>query len=84
ITQLIFLAPIPIMLLIYIKADSVLWYYSGFAVPSILIVSVIMPIWAKQPYGMPVHRVRVIQCYAHLYALKDHLMGTAAAWIPSG
>lgn len=59
--KLIFLAPIPIMLLIYIEADTVLWYYSGFAVPSILMVSVVMPIWAKQPYGMPVHRVRVIQ-----------------------
>ncbi|CAM9512815.1 unnamed protein product [Ectocarpus fasciculatus] len=33
---------------------------------------------------MSVHRVRVIQCYAHLFALKDRLLGTAAAWIPSG
>eukprot|EP00903_Cladosiphon_okamuranus_P008151 g7850.t1 len=81
---LLFLAPLPIILLLYIKADTVLWYYSGFTVPTILMVTVAMPLWSKQPYGMPVHRVRVIQCYAHLYALKDSLLGQAAAWVPSG
>lgn len=25
-----------------------------------------------------------LSSYAHLYALKDHLMGTAAVWVPSG
>jgi len=48
-------------MLLYLKADSVLWYYSGFAVPPILMVGVCMPLWAKQSYGMSVHRVRVIQ-----------------------
>lgn len=59
--QLLFLAPMPIILLIFIKADSVLWYYSGFAVPSIAMSAIVLPFWSKQPYGMSCHRVRVIQ-----------------------
>ncbi|CAN0432573.1 unnamed protein product [Laminaria digitata] len=55
------MAPIPIILLIYIKADGVLWFHSAFAVPSIVMGMVIVPLWASQPYGMACHRVRVIQ-----------------------
>lgn len=60
-SQLLLLAPLPIILLIYVEAESVRWYYSGFALPSLIMVTIVMPLWSKQPYGMPVHRVRVIQ-----------------------
>ena len=59
--QLVFLAPIPILLLVWMRADGVLWYHSGFVLPSIILAGLIMPLWSKQPYGMPCHRVKVIQ-----------------------
>lgn len=51
------------MLLILVKADGVLWFYSGFAVPSILMAGVAVPLWASQRCGLSCHRIRVIQWY---------------------
>lgn len=56
-----FLAPVPILLLVWIKADGVLWYHSLFALPSIIFAAIIMPCWSKQRYGMACHRVKIIQ-----------------------
>ncbi|CAM9907274.1 unnamed protein product, partial [Ascophyllum nodosum] len=81
---MLFLTPIPFLMLVWINADEILWYHAGFTLPAILFAAVIMPLWSTQRYGMACHRVRVIQCYAHLYALKDRLMGRSAPWVPSG
>ncbi|CAN0266234.1 unnamed protein product [Ectocarpus fasciculatus] len=81
---LIFMAPIPIMLLVWMEADGVLWYHSGFVMPSLIFAGIIMPLWSKQRYGLAAQRVKVLQCYAHLFAIKDTFMGTHAAWLPSG
>ncbi|CAN0133205.1 unnamed protein product [Laminaria digitata] len=83
-SQLVFLAPVPILLLVWMESDGVLWYHSAFALPSIVFAAVFMPFWSKQPYGMACHRVKVLQCYAHMYAVKDRLMGRSAPWNPSG
>lgn len=56
-----FLAPVPILLLVWVKADAVLWYHSIFVLPSIIFAGIIMPLWAKQRYGMACHRVKIIQ-----------------------
>ncbi|CAM9227257.1 unnamed protein product, partial [Ectocarpus sp. 6 AP-2014] len=81
---LIFMAPIPIMLLVWMEADGVLWYHSGFVMPSLIFAGIIMPLWSKQRYGLAAQRVKVLQCYAHLFAIKDTFMGTHAPWLPSG
>ncbi|CAM9713813.1 unnamed protein product [Ectocarpus sp. 12 AP-2014] len=81
---LIFMAPIPIMLLVWMEADGVLWYHSGFVMPSLIFAGIIMPLWSKQRYGSAAQRVKVLQCYAHLFAIKDTFMGTHAPWLPSG
>eukprot|EP00903_Cladosiphon_okamuranus_P011009 g10398.t1 len=81
---MVFLAPIPILLLVWTAADGLLWYHSGFVLPSIIFASIIMPLWSKQPYGMACHRVKIIQCYAHMFAIKDTFMGRSAPWVPSG
>lgn len=49
------------MLLVWMKADMVLWYYIGFAVPSIVFSCIIIPLWSKAKYGMACYRIKVIQ-----------------------
>ncbi|CAN0411851.1 unnamed protein product, partial [Ascophyllum nodosum] len=81
---MLFLGPMPFLLLVWAHADDIIWYHSGFVLPAILCSAFLMPLWSTQRYGAACHRVRVIQCYAHLYAIKDRLMGKSAPWVPSG
>ena len=60
------------------------WYNVAFAIPSLFFSFFIMKIWAKQPYGFSCQRVRIIQSYSHLFAIKDKIMGSAIAWVPTG
>ncbi|CAM9997739.1 unnamed protein product, partial [Ectocarpus fasciculatus] len=83
----IFLGPAPILLLIWLEADQVLWFYYGFTVPALFFALVVVPIWSKQDSifkALTAQRIKVLQSYAHLFAIKDRLMGTVAAWVPSG
>lgn len=81
---LIFLAPLPILLLILLEASGVRWFHMAFTVPVFIFALVVLPLWSRQRYGMSCHRVTVLQSYAHLYAIRDYLMGTSAPWVPSG
>ncbi|CAM9226801.1 unnamed protein product [Ectocarpus sp. 6 AP-2014] len=83
-TLLLFVAPLPIMLLVWVEADGVLWHHSGFMLPSLLFAGIVLPLWSKQHYGMPSYRIKIIQYYAHLFAIKDSLLGVSAPWVPSG
>ena len=80
----IFTGPLPGLLLIWIRPSAVFWYNVAFAVPSLIFSFFIMKIWAKQPYGFSCQRVRIIQSYSHLFAIKDKIMGSAIAWVPTG
>ena len=64
--QFVFLGPTPVLLLVWFRGEWVMWYYTAFAVPSIIFSAIIMPFWSKQDMvrrGMAVHRVKVIQWY---------------------
>ncbi|CAM9826282.1 unnamed protein product [Choristocarpus tenellus] len=80
----IFVGPIPGLLLIWIKPSAVFWYIVSFAVPSIAFSVIAMRLWSKQKYDSACNRVKVLQYFAHLFAIKDKLMGTAIPWIPTG
>ncbi|CAM9620212.1 unnamed protein product [Ectocarpus sp. 6 AP-2014] len=83
----VFLGPMPILLLIWMKADEVLWFYYGFTIPALIYSLIVVPTWSKQDSilkALTAQRIKVIQSYAHLFAIKDRLMGTVAAWVPSG
>lgn len=80
----IFTGPLPGLLLTLFKPSAVLWYNISFAVPSMFFSLVIMPRWANQPYDMCTQRVKVIQSYSHLFAIKDRFMNTAIPWVPTG
>lgn len=55
------MVPVPGILLIWFKPSAVLWFNISFAVPSLFFSLVVMPCWAKQPYDLCCHRVKVIQ-----------------------
>lgn len=75
--QMLFLGPMPFLLLVWIHADDVLWYHSGFMVPAILCAILVMPLWSTQRYGMACHRIRVLQWCA---PLRTVLAGGRAGW----
>ncbi|CAM9704755.1 unnamed protein product, partial [Choristocarpus tenellus] len=80
----IFAGPLPGLLLIWFKPRLVFWFNISFAVPSILFSIVGMSMWAKQEYGAACLRIKVLQNYAHLFAIKDQLTGDKMPWIPTG
>jgi cellulose synthase/poly-beta-1,6-N-acetylglucosamine synthase-like glycosyltransferase len=80
----IFMNPVPSALLVWVKPSAVLWYNIAFAVPSILMSHVVMRVWCKQPYGWSALSVKAVQNYAHLYAIRDKLMGSMVPWVPTG
>lgn len=44
----IFLSPIPGMLLIYVRPDLVRYYYWAFTLPSLINITVVLPLWSRQ------------------------------------
>lgn len=52
------------MLLIWMKASDVLWYYFGFLIPGLIFTMIIIPTWSKQDsisQTMAVQRVKILQ-----------------------
>ena len=80
----IFTGPLPGLLLIWIRPASVFWFNIFFAVPSFVFSFVIMRVWSKQTYDLSCHRVKIVQSFAHLFAIKDKMMNTAIPWVPTG
>lgn len=80
----IFLNPLPGLLLIWVVPSAVAWFNVAFAVPSILLASIVMPLWSRQRYGFEAGQVKVIQNFSHLWAIKDKLASTALEWVPTG
>jgi hypothetical protein len=44
---------------------------------------VVMRVWCKQPLRLALS-VKAVQNYAHLYAIRDKLMGSMVPWVPTG
>ena len=75
---------LPGILLIWLNPKGVFYYNICFAIPSMLFSSIIMRFWSKQGYPFNANRIRIIQYYAHLFAIKDKFFKTQIPWIPSG
>lgn len=80
----IFMAPLPGMLLIWIRPDYVRYYNLAFAIPSVLFGILVIRSWAKAEYGWNVNFVQQVQMYAYLAALKKRLLGRGLTWVASG
>ena len=74
----------PGILLIWLHPKGVFFYNICFAIPSILFSVIIMRLWAKQGYPFSANRIRIIQYYAHLFAIKDKLLNMQLPWVTSG
>jgi cellulose synthase/poly-beta-1,6-N-acetylglucosamine synthase-like glycosyltransferase len=80
----IFMNPVPAVLIVWVRPDAVLWYNIAFAIPSIVFTQLVMRWWCKQTYGWSAICVKTVQNYAHLYAIRDKLMGSMVTWVPTG
>jgi len=79
-----FTGPFPGLVLIIFRPDLVFWFNVMFTVPGVFFSVVVMRFWAKQKYSFDCYRVKVIQNYAHFFALKETLMNSKITWTPSG
>ena len=79
-----FTGPLPGLLLIFFRPELVFWFNCIFTVPGVFFSVVVMRCWAKQKYSFDCYRCKVLQNYAHLFALKEVVTNSAASWVPSG
>jgi hypothetical protein len=79
----IFLNPVPGILLMWFRIEFLLYYNLAFAIPSLMYGWFIYRVWGRSSHALTVQFIGVIQQYAYLSALKDRLVGTSFAWVPS-
>ena len=79
-----FTGPLPSLILIFFRPDLVFWFNVIFTVPGVFFSVIVMRCWAKQKYSFACYRVKVLQNYAHFFALKEVVTNSAASWVPSG
>ncbi|MBK9392039.1 MAG: glycosyltransferase [Bacteroidetes bacterium] len=80
----LFLTPIPAMLLVWLHPEMIFWYNYIFSVPSFIFGIFGLAMWCKAPFGWYGVMARQASFYAHLFALKDKLMGTLVPWQSTG
>lgn len=80
----IFTNPLPAILLVWVKPHGVFWYNTAFTLPSIIFSGVVMRLWCKQSYNVYATKVKIVQFYAHLFAIKDKLRNSMLEWVPTG
>lgn len=80
----VILGPVPSFLMLILVPDKIHWYNLIFSLPSLLFSTLYMYSWMRQPFDVSALRVRQFSYYAHLFALKDYLLGTLEEWKPTG
>lgn len=80
----VFLTPIPGIVMLLWFPEKVFWYNLLLSVPSLLYGTIFMGLWMRLPMGLDVLRIRQVSYYAHIYALRDFLLGTLEEWKPTG
>ncbi|TPX38195.1 hypothetical protein SmJEL517_g00221 [Synchytrium microbalum] len=76
--------PLPAMLLIFLRPEMIKWFNICFAAPSMISAMICVYWWSVYRASALSFRVRTIQFYAHLFAIKDRTFGTQMGWVPSG
>ncbi|KAJ7121582.1 nucleotide-diphospho-sugar transferase [Mycena epipterygia] len=83
-SSLIFLNPLPGLLMLILKPQHINYYNFVFVIPALINSIIVFRLWSRQSYNSNVNFVYVIQQYAYLMALEDKLFNTTALWVPSG
>jgi cellulose synthase (UDP-forming) len=79
----VFTPVIPLVMLT--KLPEQIWLANYLLVfPSFLYIHVVLPLWHRKPQGIEAASVRIVYGWAHLFAIKDKLLGTAKEWQPTG
>lgn len=74
---------IPLTLLLA-SPRTLLLRNSWLVLPSIIYVSVIFPVWHRNPYRLEAWAVRILYGWAHLFAIVDIVRGRPMGWQPTG
>lgn len=80
----VIVGPLPTLAMLAFFPEKIFWFNLLFAVPSLLYGTLFMRWWMKLPFNLDVLRVRQISYYAHIYALRDFLLGNLEEWKPTG
>jgi hypothetical protein len=75
---------LPSLFLLLFHPEKIFWFNLLFSVPSFLFTYIYMRYWMKLPMNVDVLRVRQVSYFAHLFALRDLLLGTLEEWKPTG
>jgi len=75
---------LPSLFILIFYPEKIFWFSLFFSVPSFFFTVVYMRYWMKLPMNLDVLRVRQVSYFAHLFALRDFLMGTLEEWKPTG
>ena len=62
-----------------LKLDNI-----GLVLPSVLYLTVIYPIWHRNPYRLEAWAIRVLYGWAHAFAIWDIVRGRPMGWTPTG
>ncbi|AAC96840.1 hypothetical protein PBCV1_A473L [Paramecium bursaria Chlorella virus 1] len=78
------IAAIPGIIMLLYFPDHIFVFNITFAIPSLFFGWVLMPVWSAQDYPFTVNQLKVAQSYAHLFAIKDKILGSMMEWNPTG
>ncbi|KAI8896786.1 nucleotide-diphospho-sugar transferase [Globomyces pollinis-pini] len=76
--------PLPGILLTFLLPNLVRWYNVLFAIPSLFVATLCFWAWSRHSYKIQVLKVQIVQAYAHMFAIKDSILGTEQGWVVSG
>lgn len=79
----IFTPVVPLMLLLALPQEIKLFNYA-LLLPSIFYLHAIFPFWHKSKYGIETASVKLVQNWAHLFAIVDHIFNATMEWHPTG
>jgi cellulose synthase/poly-beta-1,6-N-acetylglucosamine synthase-like glycosyltransferase len=80
----IFFNPLPALLMVWFFPSYVFWYNSLLIVPSFVFGTMFMIWWSRSRWGLYSIGARVVAYYAHVFAIRDKIMGSLMPWVPTG
>ncbi|AGE56135.1 cellulose synthase catalytic subunit (UDP-forming) [Acanthocystis turfacea Chlorella virus MO0605SPH] len=76
--------PIISQVLIWAYPKMILYYNISFAIPGIILIQLLLPIWSAQLWPFSAFFSLASQNWAYTWAIKDRLLGTVGQWSPTG
>lgn len=76
--------PIISEVLIWAYPDLILYYNISFAIPGLILIQFLLPIWSVQSWPFSAFFTLASQNWAYTWAIKDRLFNCVGEWSPTG